>query len=241
MKSPAATEAALTPDPARLMPRQEFGIVLIYILGASLWIIYSDMALAWLTRNRHWSLELQTYKGLNFVATTALLLYIVLRRSFNRWRRAERKLREIEERFEFAGRAATDAIWDWNLATDALWVSDSFYQLFGYTREEIEPNTSAVICRVHPEDKDRWMKTILQAIESGAQKWNVDYRFQRKDGSYAFVEGRGYVVRDETGRARTNWSAPAVSCAPSPPASSPCARTSAPASPAKSTMTWARP
>ena len=61
MKIPAATEAALPHEP-RLMPFQELRIVLFYILGASLWIIYSDMALDWLTQDPYWSLELQTYK-----------------------------------------------------------------------------------------------------------------------------------------------------------------------------------
>jgi len=188
-------------QPPRLMPLQELRIVLLYVLGASLWIIYSDMALDWLTKDPHWSLELQTYKGLNFVATTALLLYTVLRRSFDRWRRAEQKSRELQERFEFAGRAATDAIWEWNLATDAVWLSESFYQLFGYTREEVGLKVSALTCLVHPEDKDRWMRTILQAVKGGARQWIVEYRLRREDGDYAFVEGRGYVVRDESGRA----------------------------------------
>jgi two-component system sensor histidine kinase UhpB len=198
-----SNDAAVSRDPEPLMPLKELCIVLSYILCASLWIVFSDMALDWLTQNPYWSAELQTFKGLNFVAVTTVLLYTVLQRSFNRWRRAERKSREIEERFEFAGRAATDAIWDWNLATSAVWFSESFYQLFGFSREEIEVelNTSGVACRVHPEDKDRWMKTILQAVEGGARQWNVEYRFKRKDGSYAFVEGRGYVVRDKSGRA----------------------------------------
>jgi two-component system sensor histidine kinase UhpB len=200
-KTIKSDDAASARDSEPLMPFKELRIVLFYLLGASLWIVYSDIALDRLTRDPNWSAELQTYKGLNFVATTAVLLYLVLRRSFDRWRRAERKFREIEERFEFAGRAATDAIWEWNLATDAVWFSESFYQLFGYSREEVELTTAGVICRVHPEDKDRWKGTILQAIESGDRMWKVEYRFRRKDGGYAFVEGRGYVVRDASGRA----------------------------------------
>ena len=31
--------------------------------------------------------------------------------------------------------------------------------------------------------------------------WAVEYRYRRKDGSYASVEGHGYVIRDETGQA----------------------------------------
>jgi signal transduction histidine kinase len=83
-----------------VLPFPELRIVLCYLVVASLWISYSDMALEWLTDNRLDSVQLQTYKGVNFVATTAVLLYVVLRRSYNRWRRAEQQLRALLVRLE---------------------------------------------------------------------------------------------------------------------------------------------
>src|SRR5262245_20573644 len=126
--TPLQRPSFIAADVLKIVPFPELRIVLVYLLTASLWIIYSDMALDWLTNDPIDSLELQTCKGLNFVLTTSMLLYIVLRRSYNRWRRAERQLRESEERFELAGRAATDAIWEWRLATNTVWWSDSFYR-----------------------------------------------------------------------------------------------------------------
>ena len=186
------------PCPKRL-PLAEPPIVLLYVVFASLWIIYSDLGLHWWTQDPYNSLRLQTCKGLNFVATTAVLLYVVLRRSFNRWRRAELHLRESEERFELAGRAATDAIWDWTLATRTVWWSDSFCKLFGYPRGEVQPTTEAWLSRIHPEDKTVTEAAIQAVLHSGAQTWAGEYRFRRKDGSYAFVESRGYVIRDADG------------------------------------------
>jgi PAS domain-containing protein len=119
------------------LPWAEARIVLLCVALAGLWIVCSDMALDWLTQDHvHW-LRLFIFKGLNFVATTIALLCIVLRRSFNRSRQTEQQLLEIEERFEFAGRAATDAIWDWNLVTDAVWCSEGFYKVFGYTEKDM--------------------------------------------------------------------------------------------------------
>jgi len=183
-----------------VLPVAELRIVLLYVFLASLWIIYSDMALDWLTHDPVDSLRLQTFKGLNFVATTAVLLYIVLRRSFDRWRRAERRLRESQERFEWACRAATDAIWDWTLATNELWWSESCYRLFGYRREELPPTTEAWLTRIHPEDKTATVAAVEAALRSDRHKWTGEYRFRRGDGTYACVQDRRYVIRDAEGK-----------------------------------------
>jgi PAS domain S-box-containing protein len=54
-------------------------------------------------------------------------------------KQAEEALRESHERFQLANRATFNAIWDWNLQTDALWWNENFQVLFGYRAEEIEP------------------------------------------------------------------------------------------------------
>jgi signal transduction histidine kinase len=66
----------------------EVRIAVYYVLGASLWIIGSDALLCWLGVGSH-SLFLQSFKGLNFVVTTGILLYLLLRRAYAGWRRSE--------------------------------------------------------------------------------------------------------------------------------------------------------
>lgn len=67
----------------------EVRIVLVYFILASVWIIGSDMWLNETAPDPSESLAIQTLKGLNFVITTAILLFFVLRRAYNGWRRAE--------------------------------------------------------------------------------------------------------------------------------------------------------
>jgi signal transduction histidine kinase len=54
---------------------------------------------------------------------------------------------------------------------------------------------------IHPEDRDRMIATARKTIDGGGKMWAVEYRYRRKDGSYAWIEGHGYVIRDETGQA----------------------------------------
>jgi PAS domain S-box-containing protein len=53
---------------------------------------------------------------------------------------------------------------------------------------------------VHPDDKDRVVGGIHKIIDRGGKNWSGEYRFRRKDGSYAIVFDRGYALHDENGQ-----------------------------------------
>jgi PAS domain S-box-containing protein len=112
---------------------------------------------------------------------------------------ASERLRESLQRFQLANRATFDAIWDWNLQTDAFWWNENFQTLFGYRAEEVEPDSESWKKRIHPEDLDRVKTGIQAAIDSGQDHWSDQYRFRRKDGTYAEVEDRSYIAREASG------------------------------------------
>ena len=122
-----------------------------------------------------------------------------VRRALER-RRLREQLRRSEELFQIVQRATSDAVWDWNLVTNALWWNENFCSLFGYRTDELEPSADAWYNRLHPDDKDRVITGIHAVIDSGRQSWSDEYRFRRGDGSYAHIFDRGYVVHDEKGR-----------------------------------------
>jgi PAS domain S-box-containing protein len=113
---------------------------------------------------------------------------------------AERALRDSEERLRLVSRATTDAVWDWDLVTDALWWGEGFQTLFGYAPEEIEPGSESWHSRLHPDDRERVITQIRSAIDGGGTFWSDEYRFRRRDGTYADIYDRGYVIHDADGR-----------------------------------------
>ena len=130
---------------------------------------------------------------------TPELLTTTLRHAIAR-QEVQDELQESLERFRLANRATFDAIWDWNLQTDALWWNDNLQTIFGYRAEEVEPGIESWEYRIHPEDLDRVKTGIHAAIDSGQDRWLDHYRFRRRDGMYADVEDRGYIARDASGR-----------------------------------------
>lgn len=110
-------------------------------------------------------------------------------------------LRDSVERFALAARATNDAIWDWNISTDALWWNENLPSLFGYRADEIAPELASWMSLIHPEDLER-VETGLRSVITGADTgWSDEYRCRRKDGSYADVLDRAFISRDVSGRA----------------------------------------
>ncbi|HSI87699.1 MAG TPA: PAS domain-containing protein [Pyrinomonadaceae bacterium] len=109
------------------------------------------------------------------------------------------QMRESDERFRLLAKATNDAIWDWDLTTDELWWNEGFETLFGFRRSEIESTLEAWTRLIHPEDREPVTRALHAAIDSGKDAWSHEYRFARKDGTYAFVLDRGYVIHDVAG------------------------------------------
>ncbi len=106
-----------------------------------------------------------------------------------------------QNRFQVIAGATTDAIWDWEIGTDSLWWSDSYYNLFGDRAEEAAGSVKAWEARIHPDDLQRVAASLDAAIAGNASDWEATYRFRRKDGDYADVLDRGFLLRDSVGRA----------------------------------------
>lgn len=74
-----------------------------YVILASMWIIGSDLLISMYLGVSNQFVLPQSLKGLNFVITTAALLYLVLRRAYGGWRQAESQrqavVEEARERF----------------------------------------------------------------------------------------------------------------------------------------------
>jgi PAS domain S-box-containing protein len=116
-------------------------------------------------------------------------------------KRAERTLRLSEERFRNVARATADTIWDWDLGTDAMWWGDGMQTLFGYAPDELEPGSQSWTARIHPDDRQRVHDSIHGVIDGGGELWSAEYRFMRRDGSFATVLDRGFVIHDAAGSA----------------------------------------
>lgn len=112
-------------------------------------------------------------------------------------RKTQEALRKGDEYFRIVSRATNDAIWDWDFRSGAVVWNEAVERLFGYPPAEVGSHVEWWTSHVHPDDVHRVRSRIFGVIESGGQAWSAEYRFRRRDGTYAFILDRAWVMRDE--------------------------------------------
>jgi diguanylate cyclase (GGDEF)-like protein/PAS domain S-box-containing protein len=116
-------------------------------------------------------------------------------------RRAAERLRLSEERYALAARGANDGLWDWNLATGAMYYSERWCEMVGEVSRPLATNADEWFSRVHLSDLPQ-LKVDIAAQAAGARSHFLsEHRLRHADGYFIWVLCRGIVVRDTEGRA----------------------------------------
>ncbi|CAH0994809.1 Adaptive-response sensory-kinase SasA [Emticicia aquatica] len=114
---------------------------------------------------------------------------------------AQQKIIQSNERYRLATKATSDAIWDWDLASGTLFWGEGFKQLFGYNEDELSSDIYSWISHLHPEDSERISNSIREFIDGNDLNWKAEFRYQKADGLYAYVIAKGFIQRDNDGKA----------------------------------------
>jgi two-component system, cell cycle sensor histidine kinase and response regulator CckA len=116
---------------------------------------------------------------------------------------AEKALLESEERLRFAHKATNDVIWDWDIVNDLQRWNEAGTVVFGWTDIVESPQSAAWwVYRLHPDDRQRVDDGFFAAVEDPSKHhWQGEYRFLKANGEYAQVMDRGYIMRNEQGKA----------------------------------------
>lgn len=116
-------------------------------------------------------------------------------------REIQQTLDEVTERFKWIAQATNDNIWDWDLRTDQLWHGINFRNIFALPSDETRTEIECWSDLIHPDDRQWVLAGIHEAIDGETRDWSAEYRLQRKDGSFADVLDRAFIIRDPVGHA----------------------------------------
>jgi C4-dicarboxylate-specific signal transduction histidine kinase len=116
-----------------------------------------------------------------------LIVGLIVQRS--RLKRAERSLRDSEERMSLAAEAANLGMWVWDVVRDEIWMTDKGRTLFGFA-PDIRLDHAALIARVHPADRAMREAAAKHAIETQGE-YAMEYRVLLPNGTLRWIGARG--------------------------------------------------
>jgi PAS domain S-box-containing protein len=111
-----------------------------------------------------------------------------------RLRHTEQRLREVEERYALAASAAAEGIYEWNVDTGALLLTEKAKAFFSLPDQEL--TSQAWNMRVHPDDMAGYCNALVDHFKGRTQHLQHEYRIAATDGGYRWVLDRGIGVRD---------------------------------------------
>ncbi|MEZ4527203.1 MAG: PAS domain-containing protein [Desulfobacterales bacterium] len=112
----------------------------------------------------------------------------------------EKELRESRERLELALEAASDGLWDWNLATNEIYLSPRWYTMLGYEPFELSPTYETWERLLHPDDRESVVSIVRKHIGGTQKSFEIEFRLRGKFGKWLWILSRGRIMeRDAAG------------------------------------------
>jgi len=169
-----------------------FRIAALYAAVSGLWILFSDRLLAYLVSDNRLLTTLQTWKGLFFVVTTALLLAWLIRRYV-------RELREAEVTYRIVAENTHD--WEFWVSPEGEFIynSPSCLRVTGHRAEEFSADPGLLVRIIHPDDIPLFLAHRREVV-SGCMSGDLEFRIVRPDGETRWIGHVCQPVFDDVGR-----------------------------------------
>lgn len=109
-----------------------------------------------------------------------------------------RELQRSEQQLTLAAAAGKMSLWEWDFATNRIWVNTAGRAIYGVQPEETL-DFQRFVSTVHAPDRPV-LERAVEAALAGPEPYAADYRVDLPDGSLRWISARGKVERNSKGR-----------------------------------------
>jgi len=127
----------------------------------------------------------------------AITHFVAVKEDITERKRAEKALRESEERFRNILENAPIGMSVMSLEGRFMLVNNSLCELVGYEREELEKLTFQEI--THPEELEPYLAKVQRLLDGSITSFNMEKRYIRKDRQIVWAQLTSSVIRDSDG------------------------------------------
>lgn len=111
-----------------------------------------------------------------------------------------RKLRESNERLDFAFKTAGLAWWEWDVKSGKVVASHHKAEMIGFNPDEVGDDLEYWTSRIHPDDSLKANNAMRDHLEGRSSSYTAVYRMKTKSGKYTTLSDEGRIVeRDADG------------------------------------------
>jgi diguanylate cyclase (GGDEF)-like protein/PAS domain S-box-containing protein len=112
------------------------------------------------------------------------------------------KLRASRQQLSLALQASRLALWDLDIASGKIYLSEQWNSMLGGEPRPVFTTLADLRALVHEDDVTALDEHLGAVLKGRADKYDVDHRVRKPDGSWFWVRSRGEIVeRDAKGRA----------------------------------------
>ena len=115
---------------------------------------------------------------------------------------AEEQLRFADARLKRATRGANDGLWELNVASREIWVSERYAEMLGFEQREFAGNRQKFFEVLYPEDAARLRDAMERCIREDVLV-DMEVRARTRSGEQRWHRVRGALERDVSGTALT--------------------------------------
>lgn len=106
----------------------------------------------------------------------------------------------LQEKYDLLVSAFGDIVYLHNVRADSIEWSGRLEEILGYTQEEMGTTGASWTDKVHPDDLSRVM-TEFERAEKENKRFDYEYRFKKKDGTYIWMYDVGNMKSEGNGSA----------------------------------------
>ena len=120
--------------------------------------------------------------------------FFILASDVTALKHSDRMLRESEQQLSLALEGSQLALFDWNIATGEVFLSDQWAVMLGGKPAPTHTTFAALAELVHPEDAAQLDPLIRDALKGATPYYRVEHRVRKNDGGWIWIQSHGQVT-----------------------------------------------
>lgn len=112
----------------------------------------------------------------------------------------EQELLKSNDRFFYALKASSEAIWERDIETNEYHINDVYSKIKGFSEDRVK-DIKHIAHLIHPADIKKLGRKVNTALNNpSVNSYILEYRFLLEDGNYAYHKVNAWISRDDNGK-----------------------------------------